>query len=104
MGIMELLMQYFKKGLVVAARNLKCLLNNINVLMFQLMINMAMEMPTKPALIAFTLPKYSGARNKESAPKPFIKPPFTVLNSINQKMRSVWYRRKCKKSNCMGKE
>ena len=50
-------MQYFKKGLVVAARNLKCLLNKIKVLIFQLMINMPMAMPTRAALMEFTLSK-----------------------------------------------
>ena len=60
----ELLIQYFKKGLVVAARNLKCLLNKINVLIFQLMINMPMAIPTRAALIEFTLSKYSGAKKQ----------------------------------------
>jgi hypothetical protein len=61
-GITELLMQYFKNGLVVAAKNLKCRLNKTNVLIFQLMINIAMEAPTNAALIELTLPRYSGAR------------------------------------------
>ena len=77
-------MQYFKKGLVVAARNLKCLLNNIKVLIFQLMINMPMEAPTKAALIELTLSSYSGARKSESAPKLAMKPLFTTEKRINQ--------------------
>jgi hypothetical protein len=97
-------MQYFKKGLVVAARKRKCLLNKINVEMFQLMINIPMEAPTMAALRELTLPKYSGARNNESAPNVFMKVPFTVENIINQKSSSTWYFLKCRNSNCMGKE
>ena len=40
---MALLIQYFKKGLVVAARKRKCLLNKIKVVIFQLMMNMPMD-------------------------------------------------------------
>jgi hypothetical protein len=39
----------------------------------------------------FTLPKYSGAKNKALAPKVFIKPPFTALNRMYQKMSITWY-------------
>ena len=59
---MALLIQYFKKGFVVADKNRKCLLNRMKVLIFQLMINMAIEAPTNAALIELTFPKYSGAR------------------------------------------
>ena len=87
-GIMALLIQYFKKGLVVAAKNRNCLLNKINVPIFQLMTNMPMEAPTMAELMEFTLPRYSGARNNESAPKVFMNVPFTVLKRINQNMSS----------------
>jgi hypothetical protein len=39
-------------------------------------------------LMEFTLPRYSGARNNESAPKVFMNVPFTVLKRINQNMSS----------------
>ena len=97
-------MQYFKKGLVVAARKRKCLLNKINVVMFQLIINIPIDMPTIAELNEFTLPRYSGARKSESAPKVFIKLPFTVANKINQKSNRIWYFLKCRKTNCTGKE
>jgi hypothetical protein len=61
-------MQYFKKGLDVVARNRKCRLNKMNVVIFQLMMKMAMAKPRIIALIMFTSPKYSGARKSESAP------------------------------------
>lgn len=77
-------MQYFKKGLVVADKKRKYLLNKINVAIFQLIINMPMEAPTIAMLNAFTFPKYSGPRKSESAPKVFMKEPFTTLNSMNQ--------------------
>src|ERR1700741_3913389 len=102
--MIALFVQYFKKGLVVAARNLKCLLYKINVLIFQLMINMPIEAPTSAALIEFTLPRYSGARKRESAPNVSIKLPLTVANRITQKSNSTWYFLKCRKSNCMGNE
>jgi hypothetical protein len=93
-GMTLLLMQYFKKGYCVAAKKLKCLLNNINVVMFQHMINTPIDMPIMPALIELTLPKYSGARNKASAPKSFIKEPLTAAKRITQKIKSTWYFRK----------
>jgi hypothetical protein len=97
-------MQYFKKGLVVAAKKRKCLLNKMKDEMFQLMMNIPIETPTIAVLNELTFPKYSGARNKESAPNVFIKVPFTVLNKINQNSSSTWYFLKCRNSNCMGKE
>ena len=95
-GIAKLLIQYLKKGLVVAARNLKCRLNKMKLAMFQLMMNIPIEMPTIAAPSAFTLPRYSGARYNESAPKLFIKVPLTVLNKTNQKMSNTWYFLKCR--------
>src|SRR5262245_53792031 len=97
-------MQYFKKGLVVAARNLKYLLSKTNVLIFQLMINMPIAMPTRAALIEFTLSRYSGARNNESAPNVSMKLPFTTLNKINQKTSKTWYFLKCRNNSCTGNE
>jgi hypothetical protein len=89
MGTTALLIQYFKKGLVVAARKRKCLLNKINVAMFQLIMNIPTDIPTMAELKELTFPKYSGARNNESAPKVFIKLPFTVLKRINQNNNST---------------
>ena len=68
------------------------------------MINIPTDMPTMAELKEFTLPRYSGARNRESAPKVFINVPFTVLNKINQNTNSTWYFLKCRKNNWMGKE
>ena len=97
-------MQYFKKGLVVAAKNLKCLVKRIKVEIFQLTINIPTAMPTIAELIELVLPMYSGARYNESAPNVFIKLPLTVLNSMNQKSNRAWYFLKWRNSNCTGKE
>ena len=67
-GMTALLIQYFKKGCAVVARNLMCLVWSMNVVMFQLMIKPATAKPTKAVLSALTLPKYSGASISESAP------------------------------------
>jgi len=101
---MELLIQYFKKGLLVAARKRNCLLNKTKVAIFQLMINMPIEAPTMAALREFTLPRYSGARYNESAPNVFMKEPLMVLKRITQKRRRTWYLRRCRNTSCMGKE
>jgi hypothetical protein len=58
--------------------------------MFQLIINMPTAIPTKKALKAFTLPRYSGARYSALTPKAFIKPPPTAPNSKNQKISNTW--------------
>jgi hypothetical protein len=58
---------------------------------FQLMMNILMDAPTMAELKELTLPRYSGARYSESAPKVFIKEPFTVLNSTNQNSSNTWY-------------
>ena len=92
-------MQYFRNGNCVAAKKLKCLLKRINVVMFQLIINTPTAIPISAVLSEFTLPKYSGARNNASAPKDFMKLPFTTLNIRAQKMRNTWYFLKCRKSN-----
>ncbi len=97
-------MQYFKNGKRVAAKNVKCLLNKIKVVMFQHMINTPTDMPTIDAPIAFTLPKYSGDKKSASAPKLFIKLPLTMLKSNTQKIRSTWYFLKCRKRSCTGNE
>ena len=68
MGNSALLIQYFKKGLFVVAKNLKRLLCKIKVVMFQLIIKTPSATPTMAALSAFTLPKYSGEKNSASAP------------------------------------
>ena len=102
--MIALLIQYLRNGLVVADKNLKCLLNKIKVAIFQLMMNMPMDIPTIADDNAFTLPRYSGPRNNESAPNVFMSVPFTVLNKINQNNSNTWYFLKCRNTNCMGKE
>jgi len=97
--MMALLMQYFRKGLVVVARNLKWRLNKMNVVIFQLMMNTAVAAPTMAALSAFTCPKYSGARKREFAPNVCMKFPLTVLKSRNQNNNSTWNFLKCRINN-----
>jgi hypothetical protein len=97
-GIMELLMQYFRNGLVVAAKKRKCRVNKMNVEIFQLMMNIPTAIPTIAELMELTLPKYSGARYNESAPNVFMKVPLTVLNRMNQNNSSTWYFLKCRNS------
>jgi hypothetical protein len=63
--------------------------------MCQLIINIPTAMPTSAAPAAFTLPKYSGARNNASAPKFFIKLPLIVLNKISQNSNKTWNFLKC---------
>src|SRR5690606_1645085 len=103
-GMMALLMQYFQKGFVVAARKRKCRLKRMKLLMFQLIMNMPIATPTIAKLTGFTSPRYSGARYKASAPNVFMKLPLIVLNRMNQKSNNTWYLRKCRNSNCIGKE
>ena len=62
-GSTALLVQYFKKGWVVVARNRQRLLCNMNVVMFQLMMNTPNATPTMAPLQIFTLPRYSGEKN-----------------------------------------
>ena len=88
--MIELLMQYFRKGRVVVARNLKCRLNRIKVVIFQLMMNIPIEIPTIPVLNAFTLSMYSGDSYNEFTPKELMKLPFTIANKTNQKMSRIW--------------
>jgi len=88
--MMELLIQYFKKGLVVVARKRKCRLNKIKVVIFQLMMKMPIAMPTIPELTPFKLPIYSGDKNRESKPKELMKLPFTAPNKISQKTSRIW--------------
>jgi hypothetical protein len=103
-GMIALLMQYFKKGLVVVARNLKCRLKRINVVMFQLIMNTAVAAPTIAVLSALTCPRYSGARKSELAPKVCMKLPLTVANRINQNNSSTWNFLKCRITNWTGNE
>ena len=84
-------MQYLRNGLVVADKNRKCLLNKIKVEIFQLMMNMPMDIPTIADASAFTLPKYSGPRYNESAPNDFMNEPSTVVNKIYQNTSKTWY-------------
>ena len=65
---MKLLMQYFRKGLVVVARNRKWRLNRMKVVIFQLMMNTPVAMPTKAVLSGLTAPRYSGERKRAAAP------------------------------------
>src|ERR1700757_227431 len=102
--MIELLIQYFKNGFEVVAKNLNRLLCKMKVVMFQLIKNTPMATPMIAALNAFTLPRYSGTKNKASAPKLCIKPLLMVLASNNQNSSMTWYLRKCKTNNCIGKE
>jgi hypothetical protein len=97
-------MQYRKNGFVVVARNLNWRLNKINVATCQLIINIPMAIPTIAKLIGVTLPRYSGARYKESAPKVFMNTPSRILKSTNQNRSKTWYLLKCRKTNCIGNE
>jgi hypothetical protein len=63
-----LLIQYFKNGCAVVAKKLINLLCKIKVVMFQLITNTPMATPTIAELKKLTLPKYSGAKNNETAP------------------------------------
>ena len=90
-GSTALLIQYFKKGFDVVAKNLLRLLCKINVVTFQLIIKTPIAMPVIAAPNAFTLPKYSGTKNKASAPKFFMKPLLTVLASKYQNTSNTWY-------------
>src|SRR5580704_3283333 len=101
-GRIELLMQYFRNGLVVVAKNRKCRLNKMNVVMFQLMMKMPVAAPTTAVLMLLTLPKYSGARNNAYAPNDCIKPPLIVLNKMYQKNNNTWNFLMCSITSCMG--
>ena len=93
---MLLLMQYLRNGLVVVAKNRKCRLNKIKVVIFQLIMKMPIEAPTMAAPAGLTEPRYSGARKRESAPNDFIKPLATTLNKRYQKIRSTWNFFRCR--------
>ena len=97
-------MQYFKKGYWVAAKKVKWRLNKIKVATFQHIINTPMEIPIMAALIEFTFPKYSGAKNKALAPNVFMKLPLTAAKRIYQNTSITWYFLKCKKTSCTGNE
>ena len=71
---------------------------------FQLIINIPIEAPTIAELMELTLPRYSGARNNESAPKVFMKVPLTTAKSTNQNNSNTWYLLTCRNTNCIGKE
>ena len=90
-GSMLLLMQYLRKGLVVVAKNLQRLLCKIKVVMFQLIIKIPQATPVINAPNMLTDPRYSGAKNKASAPKFFIKLLLMVLKRIDQNNSSTWY-------------
>ena len=66
--MIALFTQYFKNGFDVVARKRKCRQNKMKVVIFQLIMNTPIATPMIPALIAFTSPRYSGARKSESAP------------------------------------
>jgi hypothetical protein len=101
---MALLIQYFKKGWAVVAKNFRFLLCRIKVVIFHPMINTPMANPTMAVLMGVTASKYSGARYKLEAPKVAMKFPVTVAKRIYQNNRSTWYFLKCNKHNCTGKE
>jgi hypothetical protein len=76
----------------------------INVVIFQLMINIPVQIPVIAAPAAFTFPRYSGARNKVLAPKDFIKIPETVKKRISHKINNTCDFLKCSSNNCIGNE
>jgi hypothetical protein len=80
---------------VVVARNRKCLLNKMNVVIFQLMTKMPVAMPTMDTLTGLTSPRYSGERKRAAAPYERMNPPFKVLKRINQNTSSTWNFLKC---------
>jgi hypothetical protein len=82
-------MQYFKKGFELVARKRNRPLCRINVVMFQLMMKMPTQTPVMAAPAAFTLPKYSGARNKVLAPNVSIKFPEIVRKRMNHKINNT---------------
>jgi len=104
MGITELLRKYLRKGFEVVARNLKCLLCSIKVAICQLMMNIPMATPMIIALTIFTLPRYSGARKRKSAPNVLMKLPFIADPRINQNTNSTWNFRRCSITSCTGNE
>lgn len=89
-GITALLMQNFKNGCAVVARNFICRLCNIKVVMFQLIIKAPTDKPTKKALSALTLPRYSGASINVSAPYGFKKWPLIVAKRMAQNNSKTW--------------
>ena len=90
MGIIELLRQYFKNGFELVAKKRKRCVCKMNVVIFQLIINIPVATPVMAALAAFTFPKYSGARNNALAPNIFIKCPVTVKKRMHQKISNTW--------------
>jgi hypothetical protein len=56
----------------------------MKVVIFQLIKNTPIVIPTNAVLKALTLPIYSGTKNKESAPKFFSNPLLIVLVKIAQ--------------------
>jgi hypothetical protein len=88
--MIALLIQYFKNGCAVVAKNRTTLLCRINVVIFQLMMNTPMATPTITELKKLTLPMYSGARNNDTAPKLLIKLPAIVANNIYQNTKNIW--------------
>jgi hypothetical protein len=61
----------------------------MKVVMFQLMKNTPIVIPTNAVLKAFTLPIYSGTKNKESAPKFLSNPLLIVLIKIAQMNNNI---------------
>jgi hypothetical protein len=89
-GSAALLIQNFRNGCAVVARNFMCFVCKIKVVMFQLIINTPTANPTIAILSAFTFERYSGARKRELAPYGCRKFPLTVAKSIYQKMSNTW--------------
>jgi hypothetical protein len=66
----------------------------MKVAMFQLIRKMPNANPTMAVLRKLLVPKYSGVRKSESAPKLLRKCPVTVENRMYQIMSSSWCFRK----------
>jgi hypothetical protein len=96
--------QYFKNGLELVARKRNLPLCKIKVVIFQLIIKMPVATPVIAAPAAFTVPRYSGARNNVLAPKNSIKFPDMVKKRMSHKTNKTWDFLKCSSNNCIGNE
>ena len=65
------------------------LIGPLKVVIFQLIKNTPIVTPINAVLKAFTLPIYSGTKNRESAPKSFSNPLLSVLVNIAQMSSNI---------------
>ena len=76
----------------------------MNVVMCHIMMNTHMAQPRSIMLTKLILPRYSGARKSDEAPKWEAKLPVTVRNRMSQKMSNTWYLRKCSSTSWTGRK